>query len=228
MSYSIDPQRLTQGARQFDEHEKRKDGARVVQGLAYGLTLLRESLFSRVHQDVERLVGRDSMLVPTSEMKARDRTVEQIEIYQTAESAAAVRSFGYSTTADDWYLGWLARLRLKTDAAEGPLPELLRRYAAASADSRRLAFSDALGRVLPEARQAPLVLFRLFPCAVHLTTALAFGDHATAAGLRRQQLDLLPAIADCAECRGRPLELGEQCPACGNPLWKHHWLTATD
>lgn len=228
MVYSIAPQRLAEAARQFDEHLRRKDGATVVHGLAYGLMLLRESLFLRVHQDVEHALGHDSMLMPTSEKKTRDRAVEQIETFQAVECAAAAAAYGYVPAQDDWFLRWLLRLRLRNEAADGAGADLVRRYGAGGGDDRRLLFTDVLSRVVPEARHAPLVLFRLFPLAVHVTVALAFGDHGRASELRRQQLALLPAIADCGECRGALLELGEHCPACGNPLWKYRWLTAVD
>ena len=85
-----------------------------------------------------------------------------------------------------------------------------------------------MGRVLPESRHAPLVLFLLFPLAVQIVTASAFDDRGTASGQRRQQTAILPAITDCRQCRGQLLEFTEQCTACGNPLWKYDWLTAVD
>ena len=106
--------------------------------------------------------------------------------------------------------------------------ERAKAYLAETSDQRRLAFGDALGRILRQSVQAPLVLFRLVPLAVQITTACAFGDRDTSSDLRRQQAVVLPAIMDCRECRGRLLECGKQCPACGNPLWEHEWLTAAD
>jgi len=72
------------------------------------------------------------------------------------------------------------------------------------------------------------VLFRLVPLAVQIVTALAFGDRDAASQLRKQQRTILPAIADCHECRGKVLPCDRQCPTCGNPLWKYQWLVAVD
>jgi len=222
------PERLAAAGEQFNRHEGREDGARVAEGLAYGLTLLSESLFRRIHQDVEKAVGLDSMLMPVSEAKAQQRTIEEIEVFQTAESAAAAGEFGYLSGADEWYLRWLARLRLGKQASEPALDAQLLRYRSQTAKERRLAFTDALSRTLAESRQAPLVLFRLYPLAVQVTTALAFDDREKAAEVRRGQVTVHPPIADCTRCRGRLLENGEQCPGCGNPLWKYQWLVAAD
>jgi rRNA maturation endonuclease Nob1 len=43
---------------------------------------------------------------------------------------------------------------------------------------------------------------------------------------RKKQIDLLPHISDCHACRGNPLENGERCQQCGNPMWKFDWLVA--
>ena len=42
------------------------DVARTVDSLSVGLTLLRNLLLSRIHEDVERHVGFDSMIAPVS------------------------------------------------------------------------------------------------------------------------------------------------------------------
>jgi hypothetical protein len=93
---------------------------------------------------------------------------------------------------------------------------------------RRLALTDILVSVLPESRRAPLVLFLLFPLAVQIATAAAFGDDAMAARLRAMQIDLLPIISACRECRGRILEPGRSCPSCNGPLWKTELLNAVE
>ena len=72
------------------------------------------------------------------------------------------------------------------------------------------------------------MLFRLAPSSVEIATALAFGKTADAGHWRKQQMEYLPAIGDCHECRGRVLDNGEQCRVCGNPVWKFEWLTAAD
>jgi len=220
--------RLAEAAEEFDRHEPRTDGAQAAACLAAGLTILRDSLFLRMHHEVERAVGIDSMLMPVSEVKTRHQTTRQIEAYQIAESAAAASHLGYVDAADDWYFQWLARLRLGRHGLDAKTLEQARGYLAETSDRRRLAFGDALARVLPESQHAPLVLFRLFPLAVQIVTASAFDDRGTASGLRRQQTALLPAIADCRQCRGQLLTCTEQCTACGNPLWKYDWLSAVD
>ena len=217
-----------EAAEEFNRHEHRDDAVRVTSSLASGLTVLRDSLYWRVHRDVEKIVGRDSMLMPVSEKKAERLTKTEIELYQIAESAAAVREFGYVRPDDEWYLQWLTRLRLGTPRTEVKVVERLAQYSSGTPDDRRLAFTDVLARVIPESRRAPLVLFRLVPPAVHIATALAFGDHARAAGLRNRQKSDLAAIADCPQCYGKVLENGEQCAQCGNPLWKFQWLTTAD
>ena len=46
----------------------------------------------------------------------------------------------------------------------------------------RLALETALERVLPQASHVPLVLYRLYPLAIEIVTAVAFGDTTTAEG----------------------------------------------
>ena len=212
----------------FNRHQSRGDGDRVAACLSGSLTVLRQLTYDRIHRDVEREIGADSMLMPVSEAKSRARTTLEIEIFQIAESASAVRDQGYVSGSDEWFLDWLAGLRLSAREFDPTMRDRCRGYFERSSDDRRLAFTDALSRVLPESRQAPLVLFRLLPMAVRIATALAFSDRTTAEGLRHQQIAILPSIADCPECRGRVLECIEQCRTCGNPLWKYHWLTAVD
>jgi len=221
-------ERLTKAAEEFNRRHGRKDGADVVGSLAGGLTVLRDSLYRRLHEDVERIVGRDSMLMPISETKDQRRSKEQIEVFEIAESATTMGLFGYVNTDHNWHLQWLARLRLGSRGARTEITEQLDRYLAEGPDERRLVFTDVLVKVLPESRKAPLVLFRLLPLSIQITTALAFGDHITASDVRRRQIACLPAIGDCHRCYGKVLENGEQCPACGNPLWKSEWLVVAD
>jgi hypothetical protein len=219
---------LAKAVDEFNRHSGRKDGAQVVSCLSNGLTILREGVYLRVHQDVELAVGRDSMLMPVSELRARQQVAEETDVYQVAESAAAARQRGYVAAPADWYGPWLVRLRLGKAELDAEIDERVRAYQSKSPDERRLAFTDALARLMPESLDAPLVLFRLVPLAVQIATACAFGDRRTATDLRRQQTAILPAIADCRNCQGRLLECVEQCRACGNPLWKHAWLVAAD
>ena len=220
--------RHARAANEFNRHEHRGDGAHVAGSLAGGLDVLRDSLHFRVHLDVQKVVGVDSMFLPASKIDAQRRARTEIELYQMAESAATVGECGYVSTADDWYLSWLARLRLG-DAHDAPEHvERLEDYLGKTSDQRRLAFTDVLADVLPDSRRAPLVLFRLLPPAVRIVTALAFGDHVRAREARSSQATHLPAIDYCRRCRGEVLENGERCEQCGNPLWEFKWLTATD
>jgi hypothetical protein len=221
-------QKYIDAGAQFNERTHRNDGARVAASTDDGLTVLRDLLYIRLHEDVERTIGEDSILMPVSEKKTELATKPQIELYHIAESVAAVQEFGCLPNEQGWYLEWVTRLRLGETAGDPRRRERLADYLAHSPDKRRLAFTDILAKVLPESRRAPLVLFRLLPLAVQIATVLAFGDHTRAARLRDCQAGQLPAITDCRQCRGRVLENGEQCPACGNPLWKAEWLTAVD
>lgn len=221
-------QRRRQAADEFNRREHRDDGAHVVDGLEAGLDLVRDQLYARVHADVERLIGRDSMLMPVSAKKGETETKREIDLFQTAVSAATAGEYGYVAAGADWYLGWLAALRLGESSDDPGTLKRLAGYLSLSPDGRRLAFSDALARVLPESGQSPLVLFRLVGPAVGIVTALAFSDRATATGLRQRQTVELPSVAGCPQCRGKLLESGQQCPVCGNPLWKYRWLIEAD
>ncbi len=210
---------------QFNRHEDRQDGAQVAGGLMGGLTVLRDSFYVCVRADVARMVGMDSMWLPASNQKAEESAKMEIEIYQIAESAAAAHEHQYVRTGSPWYSQWLTRLRLGESRADATVVDRLAHYGSRTPDDRRLAFTDVLAKAVAESARAPLVLFRLTPLAVWIATALAFGDHLTAADVRNRQVAVLPAIADCHQCHGEVLENGEQCPSCGNPLWKSDWLT---
>jgi hypothetical protein len=220
--------RLAEAGEQFNRSEGRKDGAKVASRLSDGLTILRESLYLRIHEDVEKHIGRDSMLSPVSEIKAQRLVITEIEIYQAVESTIGAKQAGYVKRAEDWYLPWLLWFRL---GERGQSPEAKDRgnlYLSKGPDERRLAFMDVLAHALPESRKTPLVLFQLLPLAVRIATAIAFGDQVAAQGLRKEQAAILPAVADCRQCRGQVLDSAEQCRTCGNPLWKFQWLTMAD
>jgi hypothetical protein len=217
----------SQAVGEFNDHERRGDGIRVASSLAAGLSVLRDALYFRMHEDVERVLGRDSMLMPVSELKAQRLTKIEIEVYQIAESGAAAKEFGY-TGATEWYVEWLARVRLAADQVTPAARKGLADYLALSPEKRVARFEGALAKVLPESTRAPLVLFRLFPVSVQIATALAFADHGRAPSLRHAQTTVLPSILDCRACHGKVLENGESCPGCGNPLWKFSWLTSAD
>jgi len=215
-------------AQEFEQQSGRRDGLQVVAGLESGLDLLNGLLHARLDEDVKEVSGADSMLVPASEMRSLLRTKTEISLYQVAESAATIGRFGYWPAGNDAYVPWLARLVLN----ESPLNESHRQkidgYLSRTARARRLIFTDVLVKVLPESRRAPLVLFLLFPLAVQIATALAFGDHPTADKLRASQIEQLPVISSCRECRGRVLENGTICRQCANPLWNTQWLTSAE
>jgi hypothetical protein len=218
--------RRAAAADEFDRHEHRGDGPPLVASLGSGLTVLRDALYARIHEDVIRRVGLDSSLSPLSEEKTERVTKLEIEIYQIAVSSLAAAGHGYVSADDGWYGDWLGRLRLGSVHAEGRVAKRLAHYRGQTPDQRRLAFSNILTAALPESRRAPLVLFRLLPSCVKIATALAFGKQQDAGDWRKQQIEHLPAIRDCGQCRGRLLDNGVQCRACGNPLWKFDWLTA--
>jgi hypothetical protein len=219
---------LDAAARELNRHEQRKDGKQVVSSLNDGLGVLRDAFYLRIHRDVQQTLGNDSMLMPVSVLKAEQQTAEEIEIYQTAEAAAAMVRHGYVADAGDWCLSWLAKLRLEDRAADSAVQASLGGYYAQTSEQRALTLTNTLAAVLPQSMKAPLVLFRMMPLAVELATALAFDDRKTAAALRREQLSLLPPISYCQDCRGEVLDQGQQCQVCGNPLWKHKYLTAID
>jgi hypothetical protein len=221
-------QQRQQAVEEFNRHERRGDGARVAGSLAGGLTLLRDLLYVRLHEDVELRAGMDSMLSPVSPEKTARTAKVEIELFQTAVSAIAVRRQGYVSSDDDWYPNWLTRFRLGRLAEDPRVAKRLSTYLGATPDGRRLMFTNVMAGVLAESRRAPLVLFRLFPHAVQIVTSLAFDDHALCDAAREQQLHLLPSIRDCHHCRGKLLDNGEECRLCGNPLWKFEWLTAAD
>ena len=218
------PHQFSAAASDFDQHEHRTDGMRIVDSLNEGLTLLRELLYLRLHKELEKVLGVDSMLTPISEIKTRQQVKTEIELYQAAESASAVVEMAYARNDGHWYLHWLAGIRLGQAALDEQHCQRLVRYAGQDLDHRRLTLTNVLVAVLPEARRAPLVLFRLFPLAVHVATAIAFGDEASALRIRASQTECLPAIEDCTQCRGQVLNNGNQCTICGNPLWKTTWL----
>ncbi|MBI3463557.1 MAG: hypothetical protein HY000_10940 [Planctomycetes bacterium] len=215
-----------EAATALDSHENRTDGVRVAQALGDGLKTLRDLFFSRVHRDVEQAFGVDSMLAPIAQMRTEDAAKTEIDLYQITESAAHAHAQRYVHTDDDWCLKWLGRLRLGAAVDAPEMAHRLSRYAAKGPDDRRRSFSVMLERTLPDARRAPLILYRLLPLAVAIATDLAFNNHAGAAEMRKRQIALLPGIRDCHHCHGAVLDVAEKCQQCGNPMWKHDWLTA--
>ncbi|MEN6458898.1 MAG: hypothetical protein ABFC63_08200 [Thermoguttaceae bacterium] len=215
---------FAQAVHEFNTRTRRSDGEAVATSLKDGLVLLQELLYSRLHGDVQRNVGKDSMLVPISELKTQLQVRTETALFEIVESRAAAAAMNAIGPADDWYLQWLGHLLLGEALLDANALERLVEYGPKSPQRRLLTFTDVLAHVLPESRQAPLILFTLFPLSVQIATVAAFGDVARAGQLRHQQLEQQPAIEDCSVCKGRPLKVGKQCPKCGNPLWKHEWL----
>ncbi|HEV3004098.1 MAG TPA: hypothetical protein VGX78_06525 [Pirellulales bacterium] len=219
-------QRRADAAAEFDRKRNRQDGAFVVNSLADGLSTLRDALFTRVHADVEKIVGMDSILSPAAADRSAASARTEIELYQIAESASSVEVDGYVPDDAAWYRQWLARLRLGERCQSPVVAGRLEHYRSKTADERRRAFAQLLERSLPEARHAPLIVYRLFPLAVAVATAVAFGDHSRAGAARNRQVFILPGISDCPTCHGRVLANEEKCAQCGNPFWTYEWLTA--
>ena len=214
-------------AEEFEHHEQRSDGLRVIESLCGGLTLIRDALYVRIHTDVEHRMGRDSMIFPLSEEKSERTTKQEIEIYQIVVTADAAQSKGYVTDGN-WFRDWLIQLRLGNVDSNSRAARHIGYYVSKSVSDQRLAFSNVLARTLPEAIRSPLILLRLVPAAVQISAALAFGKSVDAQHWRHEQTEILPSIADCYRCHGNLLENGEQCTMCGNPLWTYEWLTNSD
>ncbi|MBI2824840.1 MAG: hypothetical protein HYX69_09155 [Planctomycetia bacterium] len=221
-----EPSTRHEAAMAFNLHEGRDDGERIAASLMAGLDTLTNLMLARISTDVEREFGADSMLLPVSAVKGQMNARKEVEIYQAVESADAARAGGYLHGDPEWYVRWLGRLRLGELFEEPGVAARVGVYGAKPPDARRLAFESALGRTLPEAARAPLAMYRLFPPAVWIVTATAFADQPMAEEMRRQQLNLLPNLADCHACRARLMEGGEECRQCGNPFWKLDWVTA--
>jgi hypothetical protein len=228
MEQDITAARRTVAVSELNVRRYRDDTSRLVNNLDNGLTVLADLLYLRLHEDVEKMLGLDSMLAPVSPSKTKLLTMAKIDLYQIAESAVVVRKSDYLRDDGQWYVSWLSQLRLGELSPDGNELAQIADYLAQTADQRRLTFTNVLAQVVPESRRAPLVLFQLVPLAVHITTALAFGDLAQAVALRTQQAIHLPAISDCPQCKGRLLATGDKCLRCGNPLWDSLWLTRSD
>ncbi len=216
-----------EAAAEFNRRAQRDDGEQVVRGLADGLTVVRNLAHERLEAPDPSTMAMDSMLLPLSPLEAEKRTLREIELFQVAESAFVARE-RFVPADSEWFVPWLTRLRLAEEGTSKECQQRLSAYLRQSADDRRLRFSDVMADVLPVSRRAPLVLFRLLPLAVHVATALAFGEHLTAREFRSRQIFHLPSIEDCQDCHGVTLDNGEKCRRCGNPVWNNEWLTSAD
>ncbi len=154
--------RCSAAAEEFDHHEQRSDGLQVIESLCGGLTLIRDAVYARVHADVERRLGTDSMIFPLSEEKSERVTKVEIEIYQIVVAAGAAQAKGYVADGN-WFRDWLARLRMGQLDSNSRAARRISYYVSKSAHDQRLAFGNILAMAQPEASRAPLVLLRLGP-----------------------------------------------------------------
>ena len=187
-------------------------------------------MLKRLHHDVEEYFGIDSMVAPLSalaeqqEMKLAEWEIEVFTLFTAAEEIAEIGYFdGSMVGALEWLIGLRHGKRFPQAARAR-----LHTYQSRDHSGRRLLFGSVIEQELPEATKAPLVIYRLYPRAVKLTTALALDNRDRAAEMRDQQLKLLPAISDCSACHGGILEVDEICAHCGNPLWTIRWLSEAD
>ena len=220
-------QRRSDAAQSLLKQRADLDTQKVVTSLCDGLDLLNDLFFNRVDRDVEETFGMDSMLMPAStagEIRASLRARALIDVYSHVVAAEEARDHKY-VEDNVWFTQWLTDLRCP-DADDAKLADRAARYRDMAPDQRRLKFASSLERRLPLATKAPLVIYRLYPLGVRIVTAVAFGDNLRAGELRNQQAALLPVINDCDECHGQPLDNGERCGNCSNPMWGHSWLTA--
>lgn len=205
-----------------------QNGAQTVARLDDGLTLLRNLLYTRLYNDVQRSFGQDSVLMPLSQDRTEQKTKGEIELFVMSEVLDEVGDGSFCDVPPDWLREWLMDLRLGGKQDQQKVAKRIDSYLGQALPARYLDFSNVLERALAEARHAPLILYQLFPLAVRVTTDLAFGDHFRGAEMRNKQLALLPALADCRACHGRLLEVDDICRECGNPVWTIRWLSQAD
>ena len=200
-----------------------------MESLWAGLTTLRKLCLARLHPDSDSPLA-DSFWAPLTLDKAKreDRqATEEIEIYSLLVVVAEAEHSGYAPGDNNWFRDWLLRLRWGNDIESATL-QRMQAYEKHNDGERRRMFASFLEQALPEATKTPLIIYRIYPCAVRIATAIAFDDNLRAQEIRSEQMSYLPVIGDCHQCHGRLLENGEVCPECGNPLWKIDWLCATE
>lgn len=204
----------------------RLHAADVVDGLAGGLALLSGLLEQRLHVDLERQFGVDSMVAPMTLSQAGrqlQRAATEIDAYSAVVVEEEVGRGLYVADSGAWVLDWALQLRLG-DAAGAVRAAQAEAYRGLEDRPRRLRFASQLRHAVPESVRMPGVVLKLYALGVRIAAALAFGDAARADQLRAEQIELVPAIGDCPDCRGRVLMNGMSCAHCGNPLWTYAWL----
>jgi hypothetical protein len=220
----------TAAASEWDLHLGKPNSWNTVESLWAGLSTLRKLFLTRLHHDVESHFGADPIHPPLTHNEAYreiHHASDEIDIYSLTVVLGEVSQGGYVQSEPTWLRDWLIRLRWG-DAAPTIVDGRMQVYDQYDKAGRRHLFASLLERALPEATRAPLVIYRLYPLSVRIVTALAFEDRLRAHEIRNEQTALLSAIADCHVCHGRPLDNGEVCRECGNPLWKINWLCVSD
>ena len=171
----------------------------AIDRLSIGLKHARKLMLQRIFHDVQQRCATDSMLASTSledEQRKVRRTSFEIDIYSTIIACDEIVRGGHVQQTESWVCQQLFQLRLNDKNIPAAL-ERIEYYRSESVGNRRLKFVKLLQQVMPESRKSPLVLFRLFPRAVRIVAAVAFGDPLRAQELRAQQGKLLPAVGDC-------------------------------
>ncbi|MCA9249351.1 MAG: hypothetical protein KDA42_19650, partial [Planctomycetales bacterium] len=159
-------QRHDRAARELNEILDRDDGNLIVERLCHGMNVLRDALYTRIHEDVERMFGLDSAIAPVSEERTEKITKLEIEIYQVVISFVAACDYGYFPRGNSDMLEWLIRLRLGHGSENRSVMQRVEYYLNKDYSDRRLAFSNVLVHTLHESRRAPLIIFRLFPRSI--------------------------------------------------------------
>ena len=168
--------------------------ARVTNSLGDGLVVLRDA-FSIAFTATLKVFGLDSMLLPVAVLKSETNTNQR---------SRSIRSSKRSSMPQ--IVIWAWRRRLVHVAGQLRLPDSAlpgRRAAGWRSAGQRPTI--AAGRSYRgcsgcfRGRASALVMFRLFPLAISIAVAIAFGDHPTEE--MRAASHLAPSIADC---RPRP------------------------
>lgn len=227
MKVSHHPERHQRAAEDFNEIQHSDRGAPLVESISAGLNLVRELSFLRIHNDVERYFGLDSMSVPLSLGDSEREAKVEIDVWQVIEGAIYAHSQGYVDDLD-WMRKWLGTLRLGRIMENDSVQRRAEQYMELNDEDRRRHFAQRLEHVYQEASRAPLVLYQLWPQSIRIVTAIAFGNVDDANKLRKDQAFWLPGIMDCPKCRGAVLDNGEWCGECENPIWNYKWLMSAD
>src|SRR5262249_29219749 len=157
----------------------------------------RKLLLTRLHNDVEAQFGIDTIRAPSTSNEARreiGHAASEIETYSAVVVLAEAAHSGYAKADFPWFCGWLTRL-CWGEHADPAILERLHAYDQLTDGERRRMFASLVEQALPEATSAPLVIYRLYPRAVRIATALAFGDRLRASDVRSEQIAYLPVIS---------------------------------